>query len=139
MTVSKTVRGGSNPSSPASILVGPRRREHDCGLWALSVFLSKPYEEVYLAASKEDKDAGANGLWMTQIVRIAKRLGTKLKERRRFNRHTTTGILGMYLANVGHVNVLKQGQVIDTDLTVTDVDEYVRTRKAKITSVLVIQ
>lgn len=127
------------PPNPRSVSVGPRRREHDCGLWALSCLLSVPYEEVFLAASKEDKDAGANGLWMTQIVRIAKRLGAKLKERRRFNRYTTTGILGMYLGGIGHVNVLKQGQVIDTDLTVTDVDEYIRTRKAKITSVLVIQ
>jgi hypothetical protein len=117
--------------------VGPRRREHDCGLWSLSCFLSRPYEEVFLEAAKVDKDAGANGLWMTQIVKIAKRLGVKLKLRRRFNHYTTTGILGMYLDNVGHVCILKQGQVIDVDQTVTDVDVYIKTRKAKITSILV--
>lgn len=127
------------PNPPESITVIPRRRPGDCGLWALSCLLSKPYEEVFLAASKVDRHIGERGLWMTQIMQIADRLGYPMRQRRSFNLHTSTGILGLYLGNYGHVCILKQGQVIDTDLTVTDVECYIKTRRACITSLLVLK
>lgn len=111
-------------------------RENDCAVWALAAFLSKPYEDVLIEAAKEDPKAGKMGLHVTQIMRIAERLGTPLRfdlhkhfqktkahpegkwYGREINLEDDSGIISVWLKingkKYGHVAVLFEGKVIDS-------------------------
>ena len=111
-------------------------RENDCAIWALAAFLSKPYEDVLVEAAKEDPLAGKEGLHVSQIQRIAARLGTPLQftlqkhfqktkahpEGKWYGREVDLeediGILSVWLIEngrkYGHVAVLFSGKVLDS-------------------------
>lgn len=111
-----------------------RQQPGDCGVWALSTFLSKPYSDVLLWAERlHPGQATTNGLSMEDLVRIARRFSVRLSHVQRVNLKDDTGLLGVTYHHPDHpewpdhVVVLKRGQVLDAEgdvVMVWDVDAF---------------
>jgi len=101
-----------------------RRQSDDCATWALATYLGLPYEVVWQKVLKMDRSKGRNGLYTATVLRIAEALGTKLRRVKpsRIDFSDDYGILSVEDATAGHVVVLRQGLVFDTDATVTPLD-----------------
>jgi hypothetical protein len=119
-------------------------RENDCAIWNLATFLSVPYEEVLVAAARLDKDAGSDGLYLWQMVRMAAKLGVKLRRTRRCpNLETGVGILSLIIPGFdrGHVAILRKGQilcVLTGHLIIWDAEAYMHTKNARCDGALVL-
>ena len=105
-------------------------RENDCAIWALSAYTSLPYERVLIEVAREDRVAGTQGLSIAQITRVARRLGFPLRFRKKPDMEDDIGILSVWLLEkgeqLGHVALLKQGQVIEANqgIMIWSVDSY---------------
>lgn len=116
----------TDPMPDVVMRVTPRLRSNDCAVWSLATLSGRDYADVLDAITKEDpKHKGSNGLYFSQVIRAAKRLGLRLYRKRRYSLTDDTGILGVTLASgISHACILKQGQVIDVDGTVWEVESY---------------
>ena len=119
-------------------------RANDCALWCLATFLSRPYEEIVAAAARIDRDAGFDGLYLGQMIRIAAGFNVTLKRRETINVDEDTGILGVVLPHYthGHVVILKRGQVIDMrgrGVSIWDADVWLASKRAKADGILVVE
>lgn len=120
-------------------------REDDCAIWALAALTSSQYEDVLIAAAQEDKLGGTKGLHVSQIQRIAAKLGFPLKLKlKNIDFDDETGILSVWILDrkgkrYGHVCVLKKGQVIDSigGISITDVDVYTDPTKCVVHGLLI--
>lgn len=121
--------------------VPPRLKSNDCSTWALATLTGRPYADCLQAAAKEDARAGESGLWWSQVIRMAKRLGVTLRCKRRAALHEDTGILCVTFADgTPHSVVLKQGPIIlDADGTVWTAEDYLAAKGVTYSSILVIQ
>lgn len=128
------------PLADSVVHVPPRLRSNDCATWALSVVTGKPYAEVLAAVEKVDHRAGEQGLYWTQVRRIAKRLGVTLRTKRTAVLEEDAGILSVRFPDgTFHAVVLLQGPVIlDADGTVWNADDYLATKGVTKGSVLVV-
>lgn len=119
-------------------------RENDCAIWALAALTGQQYEDVLIAAAQEDKLGGTRGLHVTQIQRIAAKLGMPLTlKKKNIDFDEETGLLSVWILSrgkkEGHVCVLKRGQVIDSigGISVTDADTYCDPSKVLVHGLLV--
>lgn len=100
----------------------------DCGIACLAMMLGKSYEDVFAAAvaHTHDKIVHKHGMWVSQIMRVAKEMGVTLHRRKKWDLESSVGILGMTNRNTeeGHVVVLKEGYIIDVDGTIWAADVY---------------
>lgn len=120
-------------------------RENDCAIWALAALTGEQYEDVLIAAAQEDHLGGKRGLHVTQIQRIAAKLGMPLKlKKKNIDFDEEVGLLSVWLLyeggkKEGHVCVLKRGQVIDSigGISVTDHEVYCHPSKCIVHGLLV--
>ena len=102
----------------------------DCGVCAISTLLDKRYEDVAAVARDVAGERWKKGLWATQLIEIAKRLGATLKKRGKFDLETDTGVLDARITDEGdkkpcrHFVVLWGGKVYDWDGRVWATDAY---------------
>lgn len=104
-------------------------RASDCAVWALAALTSVPYEDVLIEVARVDTSlAGAEGLWVPQIIKVAARLGVKLRLKRTVRLDDDCGLVGVkFVADPqSHVALLKGGQVVDSigGITMWDADVY---------------
>jgi hypothetical protein len=94
----------------------------DCAVCCLAMVLGCEYEDILSYATKltGSDDIHYKGMWITQIINIAKGLGVKLRKRKKFDLESGCGILSLtnQRTKEGHVAVLKRGMVFDVDGTV---------------------
>lgn len=112
----------------------------DCGICCLGTLTGHTYEDVVVAATKVSPN-WKGGLWLKEMVLIAKDLGMTLRRRRKYDLETDVGILDLEYRDekgkrVNHVVVLNAGIVIDSDCTIWDAQAYLNHYKAKAKSLL---
>lgn len=94
-------------------LVSQTGSHHDCGVAALALFAGVLYEDA-LVAFDRPSTVLKRGVYWTEVVSAAKRLGIKSTVRRRFNVNEDTGILRMKDLNKDeHMVYLWAGRVVD--------------------------
>ena len=88
------------------------------------MLLGVSYEKALLAIGLES--VIEHGTYIIELKRAAKMLGKPLRNRKRFDIESDTGILMVKSPNwpSHHLVVLKDGLVIDTDATIWDVDVF---------------
>ncbi len=115
------------------LTVIPQRHGMDCGVACLAMLLNVSYELALLAFRKHEQ------IIVRDVQTAARRLGTRLRFRRKFDLETDTGILGVRSPkwDYEHLVVLRDGLVFDTDATVWDVDVFLAAYDATPLSLLV--
>lgn len=97
------------------------RERADCAISALAMYLGYSYEDVLReAAVKDEEGRGKFGLLIEEIIAIARKLGTKLTFKKDVDLDNDYGILSL----PDHVNILRNGLIIDPDGTIWDVYDY---------------
>ncbi len=112
----------------------------DCAICCLAMLLGCSYEDILAVSVDQTQDASIHfkGMWITQIIKIAKSLGAVLHRRRKWEMETACGILSLCntRTNEGHVVILKSGLVFDVDGTIWEVESYLANSKYKVECLL---
>ncbi len=113
-----------------------QRHKTDCSAACLAMLLDVPYEKALLAI-RLDRIL-THGVMVRHVLQAAKRLGQPLRFRRKFDLETDTGILGVRSEKwpMEHLVVLKDGWIIDTDLTIWEAPDFLQIYSAKAISLL---
>jgi ABC-type bacteriocin/lantibiotic exporter with double-glycine peptidase domain len=121
---------------PESFSIIPQRHQMDCAVACLAMLFGMSYEAVLMTFRH---NVMAKGATFRQVLTAAERLGHPLRIRRRFDLETATGILCVQSDawKTDHLVILKEGQVIDTDATLWDVDVFLSAYTARPMSMLV--
>ncbi len=121
------------PKSAILRLVQQRPGCGDCAIAALATILGIDYETVLVAAARVAKgDISVRGIYGTEIIKIAKKLGVTLKAKKwpKVDQDEDTGIVAVHARMNGpdfgeHVVVFDRGNVIDLrDLTIWEADAF---------------
>lgn len=113
----------------------------DCAICALGTLSGRGYEEIVEIASSL-KVNWRKGMYLTEIIKVAKKLDIILKRCKKFDLETDVGILDVRAWDARkkkfeeHVVVLYAGRLFDCDLTVWAPDAFVKQYKAKIKTLL---
>jgi hypothetical protein len=123
-------------SSPLVII--PRRQEHaDCAVVALSMWLGLPYTQVAAAVATVRPLALVDGMWQTEIVKVARIFDRVLKVRRRFNiDDRPSGLLMLDMGDGHHAVLLFEGCIV-SDGKVWNYEAFMQQSHAKALSLLV--
>jgi ABC-type bacteriocin/lantibiotic exporter with double-glycine peptidase domain len=100
-----------------------QRAEGDCAIAALAMFLGFSYEDVLAAAVTREKTRTTpkvhrRGMFTSEIVKTAKRLGVALRSTSKFDPETANGLLGLVPLDdtqPEHIVLLREGLIFDTD------------------------
>lgn len=129
---------------PLPLLKLEMQRGQDCGLACIASITGYRYEDVLAEASRKEPVGcfpHENGLYLSDMIRIAKRLGCSLKKKQTCNFSKDEGILAVGTRNkrfTHHVVVVVKGLVFDcSDMTVWEPEEYKKANKAKFGSILI--
>lgn len=119
------------------LVVIPRRQEHaDCGVVALTQWLGLPYTQVAAAVATVRPLALADGMYQSEIQKVARIFDRKLKVKRSFSiEDRPSGLLMLQMADGHHAVVLFEGVII-SDGKVWNYDAFVAQAKAKPLSLL---
>lgn len=118
---------------PPIVQVQVSRSPGDCAVVALSMYLGKPYEDVFAAAVSVTKNIVFHkmGMFYPQIHQVGQIFGAALHTRKTFNLETACGIIGLKRKHgetrklfEQHVAFLKAGLIFDGDGTVWDAETY---------------
>lgn len=120
------------------------QRGEDCGLACIASITGYRYEDVLSEASRKEPIGSfphENGLYLSDMIRIAKRLGCGLKKKKTCNFKEDEGILAVGAKNkrfTHHVVVVAKGLIFDlSDMTVWEPEEYRKAYKMKFGAMLV--
>lgn len=95
----------------------------DCAIATLAMYLGYSYVDVLrVAALKEKQYQAKHGMMVDEIIATAKLLGTTLSFSRTVDLEDDYGILVL----PEHVNLLRNGLIIDPDGTIWEVDDYLQ-------------
>lgn len=120
------------------LCVIPRRQEHaDCAVVALSQWLGLPYSQVAAAVATVRPLALADGMYQSEIQKVARIFDRALRVRRRFNIEDRPSGLLMLAMEDGHHAVLLFEGVIISDGKVWNYEAFLAQAKAKPLSLLV--
>jgi ABC-type bacteriocin/lantibiotic exporter with double-glycine peptidase domain len=110
-----------------------QRAAADCGVACLAMLLGLTYENVLVAVAQDNPDVCAEGMYLRDFRRAARRLGYRLSARRVYDLDADTGLLRVDAKkwSQAHVVVLREGLIIDTDGTLFDADVYLASKKAR--------
>lgn len=103
--------------APAAISFVPKHGLKDCYVSALAAYLEKPYEEVVAAASRVYPNFWKLGIENKDAVRIARRLGKKVRWVRDYDLEDDSGVL-IITYHVGrneHVVLLLEGRIVELE------------------------
>lgn len=121
----------------------PRNTENeDCSLIALQLACGVTYERVLAAAIQVMPTRHAlNGLFWTEIRKVAEALGFTTRLARKYDLSEDTGILGVSRKGCDHVVYLWKGRVIEPgdQAMWLDPEEYLACMKLKAGSLLVVE
>lgn len=100
----------------------PQRHTMDCAVACLAMLVGATYEAVLLAFGAELH----NGTDTKRIKAAARHLGFKLRWTRRIDLETDTGLLAVRSTawKHDHLVVLKEGLIVDTDMTIWETDVF---------------
>lgn len=129
-------KGNIKPTYLPELKLVAQRHENDCGIATLASLTGRSYEDVLHAFGAPVHKTGVE---MGDIVAAASKLGYRMRLLRRIRLEEDTGILGVKTPNrtsKGHVVVLHDGKIYDTDLTVWDADDFLKSEKATVTSII---
>lgn len=105
----------------------------DCAVAALAMLLGVSYRQVADRIRKDMPRAQSQGMWTTEICRVAFSFGTKLKRRSKTS-DAVEGLTGLILTD-NHAAVMFQGVVIDpSDGQVWDRETWLLTKNHKLHS-----
>jgi hypothetical protein len=119
------------------LVVIPRRQEHaDCAVVALYMWLGVPYTQVAAAVATVRPLALADGMYQSEIQKVARIFGRTLKVRRKFSiDDRPSGLLVLAMEDGHHVVLLFEG-VIVSDGKVWNYDAFLAQAKATPLSLL---
>jgi hypothetical protein len=119
------------------LVVIPRSQEAaDCGVVALALWLGLPYSQVAAAVATVRPLALVNGMYQSEIQKVARIFDRTLKVRRRFNLDDKpSGLLMLDMGDGHHAVVLFEGVII-SDGKVWNYDAFMTQAKAKPLSLL---
>ena len=114
----------------------------DCGIVVLAMYLGKSYEDVFAATVQETNAHIHNdGMWVTQIKRVAKALGVTLRRQKAWNMDEDAGMLildgSRRTDGMHHVVLLKAGLIFNTDGLVWEPDVFLKHFRYRPTGLLV--
>lgn len=123
---------------PTPLVVIPRRQESaDCGVVALAQWLGLPYTQVAAAVATVRPMALADGMYQSEIVKVARIFDRTFKVRRKFNvEDRPSGLLMLEMTDGHHAVVLFEGVII-SDGKVWNYDAFLAQAKAKPLSLLI--
>jgi ABC-type bacteriocin/lantibiotic exporter with double-glycine peptidase domain len=134
-------------SAPNMEPIIAQRRDQDCGVAALALYVHRRYEDVFVAAIQRCptmvKDGG---LTLDDLVAIAKSFGYGLKRvhYRKVDLDSDAGVLGVNWnkpkehGSRGHWVVLREGTIICPRLpSVWDADDYLKIENGRVGTLLV--
>ena len=104
-------------AAPDVIQLVPKHGLKDCVVAALTAYLGKSYEEVITAAARVRKGFWRSGLEWQDSIKIARRLGVKVRLAKDYDLEEDTGILAVNY-NVGrkeHVVLLMNGRIFELE------------------------
>jgi hypothetical protein len=104
--------------------IEPRRQSDDCATWALATYTGVPYDKVWQTVQKVDRSKGKNGLHTRTIQRVGAALGKTLRLIRKPDIQDSYGMLEVENKKTGHIVVLRNGLIFDTDNTNWEVDAW---------------
>jgi ABC-type bacteriocin/lantibiotic exporter with double-glycine peptidase domain len=112
--------------SATTVHIVQQRRDSDCALCALCSVTGIPYLDALVEAARLDPDRVRHGLTRAHLKKVAAAFGITLKVKKKYDIDDATGILWVVCpdAKTDHAVVLKGGQIIDGDGTITDHDVY---------------
>lgn len=121
----------------APLVVIPRRQEHaDCAVVALSMWLGLPYTQVAAAVATVRPLALADGMYQSEIVKVARIFDRTLRVRRKFDiDDRPTGLLMLAMEDGHHAVLLFEGVII-SDGKVWNYETFLTQAKAKPLSLL---
>lgn len=123
----------------------PRNAENaDCGITVLQLACGLTYESVLTEAVKIHPHPVTAGLYLTEVIDIARRLGYKITKRLTYDIQEDTGILsllGTRKKQEGHVVYLWKGRIVEpVDHTLwLDPDDFLKFNKYRATALFVIK
>jgi hypothetical protein len=119
------------------LCVIPRRQEHaDCGVVALCQWLGLPYTQVAAAVATVRPLARVEGMYQSEIQKVARIFDRTLKVRRRFSiEDRPSGLLMLEMQDYHHAVVLFEGVII-SDGKVWNYEAFLAQAKAKPLSLL---
>ncbi|HXG71346.1 MAG TPA: hypothetical protein VNJ04_12140 [Gemmatimonadaceae bacterium] len=119
------------------LVVIPRCQEAaDCAVVALAQWLSLPYTQVAAAVATVRPMALAEGMYQSEIVKVARIFGRTMRTRRRFQQEDRpSGLLMLALKDGHHAVVLFEGVII-SDGKVWNYEAFMVQAKAKALSLL---
>lgn len=119
------------------LVVIPQKQEAaDCAVVALRMWLGLPYSQVAAAVAAVRPLALVNGMFDSEIKRVAKIFGHTLRTRRAFNiDDRPSGILTLKMPDGHHAVLLFEG-VIVSDGKVWNYDAFLEQAQAKPLSLL---
>lgn len=117
---------------PPIVQVQVSRSPGDCAVVALSMYLGKPYEDVFAAAVSVTKNIVFHkmGMFYPQIQQVGRIFGVVLHTKKGFQLETACGIIGLKRKRPNkrmfeqHVAFLKAGLIFDGDGTVWDAETH---------------
>lgn len=122
----------------APLVIIPRRQEHaDCAVVALCMWLGLPYTQVAAAVAVIRPTALLDGMYQTEIQKVARVFDRVLKVRRKFNvEDRPSGLLMLDMGDGHHAVLLFEGCIV-SDGKVWNYDAFMAQSKARALSLLV--
>lgn len=128
-----------------TVRITERRTDGDCAIVALAQLIGLSYEDALEAMVAVADAAHHRGVYVTQLVEAAKRIGVTLKRKRKFDPDEATGILLLTCTknrfDRQHVALLRWGLVFDHQKEgqgeVWEYEDFVSHFGAKATGILV--
>ena len=117
----------------------PRQQEHaDCAVVALAQWLGLPYSRVAAAVATVRPMALAQGMYQTEIQKVAKIFDRVLRVKRKVPplEERPSGLLMLQMQDGHHAVVLFEGLIV-SDGKVWNFDAFMEQGKAKVLSLLV--
>lgn len=120
-----------------------QRKDGDCGVAALAMFLEMTYEDCYHVFAQVDKQCrGGLGLYQKDIIAAAAKCGRKLVRKRKFDLDEDEGVLSVIWPKGskyrGHYVTLRRGLILDPAIDVTmDHEQWMRLNPCRLGTLLV--
>ena len=142
----RSSRRKSLRTSALPLLRLEEQRGADCGIACIASLVGAKYEDVLAEASRREPIGVYMhdiGLYTSDVIKIAKRFGCNLREKRKCNFETDCGILAVAWnrkkgSHTHHYVIVVGGLIFDlTDLSVWNAKEYESANCVKFGSILV--
>jgi hypothetical protein len=133
---------GRKPKPEKSLTVVAQRRSGDCAVAALAGYLSLKYADVAAVAKHVVPDYADKGMEAREMLKIAKKLGYRLKRLKKWSLIDAVGIVDIDFLerDHGHMALLNRGLILDPfGSEAIPVDIYLRRERAALDALYVLK